>query len=171
MKRISTLTLWSALLGLLLFTASWTVVPTDGLAGLTASKSTSREPMFAGTRWQIVSYTLAQPIDYDGDGKPDSDLTQFLRPCDLDNSISFEPTGSMAFSSGKLHCNDTSLYSKKSGHWLFSEATKTFRIIEGGTQRISEWKVLEASNSVLKVAVRYPEYPQATVVFITWKRA
>lgn len=100
MKRVSLLPIASALLGLVLFATSCKketdVQPGNG----------NPDPAFVGVRWQMASFVLDPPIDLDGDGKPDSDLMAYLRPCDLDNTLVFERSGKVSGDNGKLRCDD-----------------------------------------------------------------
>lgn len=166
MKRPSLLLLRSALFGLLFFTASCkkeheTVQPDNVGDGV---------PSFVGVRWQMGSFTLDTPVDFDGDGKPDSDLMQFLRPCDLDNTLVFERGGKLSGDNGKLKCaDDEEPATQQPSTWTYDNTTRKLRIVDGDGS-ISEWNVVEASASVLKVSVPITEDGQSMKAIMTWKR-
>ncbi len=162
MKRLPSVTLGSALLSLLLITAAWTNEPSQPRR----TTNGTLVPAFVSTRWQMASFTLEQPVDYDGDGQPDTDLTRFLRPCDLDNTISFEPNGELATDPGKLRCNDTASVTPKPGTWTYDDATQKLRIV-GSNGSITQWTVVEASAKHLTLA----QDDQSMKAIITWKRA
>ncbi len=169
MKRTinSKFPLGAALLGLLFFATSWTMVPNNG-PSLHPEK---RMISFGGTRWQMVSFKLARPVDYDGDGKPDSDLIPFLQPCELDNTLAFESSGQLTTDSGKLQCNGRSQATRKAGTWLYADQTRTLRLVEGDTRRVREWEVIDSSESGFTVRVRSGAENPSMDVIITWKRA
>lgn len=169
MKRVTFRTLCVALLGLLLFTTSCkkeaeVVDPNTGSnnGGFVAS--------FVGVRWQMAGFELTPPQDLDGDGRPDSDLLRFLRPCDLDNTVVFERSGKMSGDNGKLKCDDdTDPNAGKPSTWTYDNAAKKLRIVDGDDGSVSEWDVIEASAKYLKVGVSISEDGQNLKAVMTWK--
>ncbi len=120
----------------------------------------------------MADFTLDRPVDIDGDGKLDSDLLQFMRPCDLDNTIVFERTGILTGSTGKLNCDDdTDPTTQKPDTWTYDNAANELRIMKGTVQSVSVWKVIEASARLLKVTVTITEDGQSLTAVMTWKRA
>lgn len=169
MKRVSLFTLCATLLGLVLFTASCKkgqdeVQPGGGTPG------GEFVPSFVGVRWQMAGFELDPPQDFDGDGKPDSDLMQYLRPCDLDNTIVFERTGKMSGDNGKLTCDDdTDPAASKPSTWTYDNTAKKLRIVDGEDNSVSEWDVVEASTRYMKVKVTLTEDGQKVAALMTWK--
>ena len=171
MKRFSLLVLGSVLFGLLFFTASCKKEPETVQPNTIGTNSGDGVPSFVGVRWQMVSFTLDTPVYFDGDGKPDSDLMQFLRPCDLDNTLVFERGGNLSGDNGKLKCaDDEDPATQKPSTWTYDKTTKKLRIVDGDGS-ISEWNVVEASASLLKVSVPITEDGQSMKAVMTWKRA
>ncbi|RIV20664.1 hypothetical protein DYU11_21760 [Fibrisoma montanum] len=171
MNRTSTLSLWSILLGLLLFAAACDK-PKDGVEPQTGQPGNGTSvPSFVGKKWQMTAFTLDPAIDLDGDGKLDSDLTRFLRACDLDNTVTFERGGKMTGDAGRLRCDDSTDPSPvKPSTWSYDDQSKKLRIIDGQNPTdVSEWTVVESSSSTLKVKVSITEDGQAHAAFMTWK--
>ncbi|MBO0935891.1 hypothetical protein J2I47_04960 [Fibrella sp. HMF5335] len=123
---------------------------------------------FVGVRWQMASFELDPPQDLDGDGKPDSNLLQFLRPCDLDNTVVFERNGTMSGDNGKLKCDDDPATSKP-GSWTYDNTTKKMKIVDGDDGTVSDWIVDEASARYLKVRTTITEDGRSYSAVITWK--
>lgn len=127
---------------------------------------------FVGKNLQLTSFEINPPIDLDGDGKLDPDLMVFMRPCDKDNTIVFEKGGKMSGSNGQLSCSndETDPSTAKPGTWTYNEQTKILRIVDGtDTTDVSEWKVVDASASTLKVEVSVKEDGDAYKAIMTWK--
>ncbi len=168
MNRLTTPTLWSALLGLLLLTASCDKKNNEVTPGSTSTDGLVAS--FVGVRWQMSEFTLDQPIDLNGDGKPDSDLTVFLEPCDLDNTIVFERNGTMTGDNGKLKCDtDNDPTTHKPSSWTYDNTAKILRIVNGEDNSVSQWNVIEASAKFLKVKVAITEDGQPLGATMTWK--
>lgn len=155
-----------ALLGLTLFVSSCkhdqdTVQPgTD--SGLVAS--------FVGVRWQMASFEITPAQDIDGDGRPDSDLMKLLRPCDLDNTITFERSGKVAGDNGQLKCDDDdNPATQKPDTWTYDNATRVLRIVDGEDGSVSELPVLEASARYLKIKQTITEEGRSYAAILTMK--
>ncbi len=125
---------------------------------------------FMNVRFQMSAFELTPPVDFDEDGKPDSDLMQFMRPCDLDNTITFEKTGKVAGDLGKLRCNDdVDPATVKPDTWVYDNGTKKLRITDGESKEVSEMDVLEASPKTLKVKMTITEDGHTMTALMTWK--
>lgn len=128
-------------------------------------------PTFEGVRWQLSNMVLDPAVDIDGDGRVDSDITNlFLRPCDLDNTLVFERGGNVSGDKGKLRCDDDDpTPTGKSARWTYDSAAKQLRIVDG--TEVTEWVVLEASASYLKVKQQFTEEGKTYLIVMTWKKA
>lgn len=130
-------------------------------------------PSFEGVHWQIANIILDPAIDINGDGKPDSDITELiLRPCDLDNSLMFEHGGKFKSSNGKLSCEDDDPTPAQPGTWTYNSDTKKLRIVDGEDPADTmEWSVIEASPKYLKVKTSLTEEGQTFGIVMIWKTA
>ncbi|MVM33552.1 hypothetical protein GO755_26175 [Spirosoma sp. HMF4905] len=134
--------------------------------------TTDNSLAFVGKNLMMTSFQVNPAIDLDGDGKLDSDLTVFLRACDKDNTIIFEKNGTMSGSNGQLSCSDdeSDPSTVKPSHWTYNEQTKTIHIVEDGDPTdVSDWKVVEASASGLKVELSVTEPTKSYTTIMTWK--
>ncbi|GAB3955999.1 hypothetical protein GCM10028805_44530 [Spirosoma harenae] len=127
---------------------------------------------FVGKSFVMASFQVDPAIDFDGDGKLDTDLTTFLRACDRDNTIIFASNGSLSGSNGQLSCStdqaDPSAF--KPSHWTYNESTKTIRIVkDNDATDVAEWKILESTASSLKVDVDVNDPTRDYKTIITWK--
>lgn len=162
MNRFSSLSLWSLLLGLMLFTAACNKdkdgVEPGGIDGT---------PAFVGKSWQLSAFTLDPAQDLDGDGKPDADLMKFMRPCDKDNTVTFEKNGKLSGSNGKLKCDDDEPTDGSAGRWSYNADTKILTITD--EDGANEWKIIESTGSTLKAAVEVLEEGNEFKAVMTWK--
>ncbi|UHG93870.1 hypothetical protein [Spirosoma oryzicola] len=166
MNRLSMFNRWSILCGLLLMIASFA---TDNSAVTARTHTDNHSASFVGMRWQLASFTLDQSTDMNGDSKPDTDLTQFLRPCDLDNGLVFEPTGKLTEDIGTLDCiHQKATINKPSRGWSYDGETKILRLI-GENKSVSEWTVLESLPKSLKVKVVITEEGQPLTATMIWE--
>ncbi|QHV97480.1 hypothetical protein [Spirosoma endbachense] len=143
-----------------------TVVQPDGTTTGTGSLA------FVGKNLMMTSFQISPAIDMDGDGKIDPDLMVFMRPCDKDNTVVFEKGGKLSGSNGQLSCaNDQADPSVvKPSTWSYNEQTKIIRIINGtDATDVSEWKVIEASSTTLKVEVSVKEDGDSHKAIMSWK--
>ncbi|UFH54296.1 hypothetical protein [Spirosoma sp. KNUC1025] len=130
------------------------------------------EPAFVGKAMMMTSFQVNPAIDLDADGKLDTDLTIFLRDCDKDNTITFEKNGVMSGSNGQLSCSsdEADPSAAKPSHWTYNESTKTIRIVKDNDPTdVSEWKVVDASASGLKVEVSVNEPTRSYKTIMVWK--
>ncbi|MBN8824361.1 MULTISPECIES: hypothetical protein [unclassified Spirosoma] len=136
--------------------------------------SHSKSLAFVGKNLSMTSFQVSPAIDLDGDGDVDNDLMSFLRPCDKDNTLTFESTGKVSGHTGTLTCssNESLPVVAKPSHWTYNEKTATLRIVnDKDTSAVSEWKVLEASAAGLKIEKTATEYNQKSTTTVTLKSA
>lgn len=129
-------------------------------------------PAFVGKNLVMTSFQLNPAIDMDGDGKVDSDLMVFLRDCDKDNTIVFEKNGKLSGGNGQLSCSDDDAdpSAVKPSHWTYNAQTKTIQIVkDDDPSDASEWKVVDASASGLKVEISVDEPTRSYKTIMTWK--
>lgn len=129
-------------------------------------------PAFVGKNLMMTSFSVNPAIDLDGDGKLDSDLLVFLRPCDRDNTIKFEKNGILTGGNGQLSCDadETDPSTAKASHWTYNAQTKTIRIIsDTDATDVSEWKIVNASATDLTVEIAVSEPTRSYKTVMTWK--
>ncbi|WP_266363695.1 hypothetical protein [Tellurirhabdus rosea] len=168
MKFYATRSLSAALLGLVLMTASCkkeTDITPDG-----EQPGGDKTPAFVGKNLRLDSFIMEPAVDFDGDGKVDPDLTAFMRPCDLDNTVRFEKTGKLSGSNGAQKCDDDTDPNANPGSWSYNESTKILTIKDGEDPTdISEWKVVEATSKGLKAEVEVSEDGTSFKAVMSWK--
>lgn len=134
--------------------------------------SNSKSLAFTGKNLSMTAFQVSPAIDLDGDGKVDTDLMAFLRPCDKDNTLTFEENGKLTGNTGALSCSsDESLpIVSRPSHWTYNEKTATIRIVsDKDAHLVSEWKVLEASAAGVKIEKTATEHNQTSTTTVTLK--
>ncbi|AKD57908.1 lipocalin family protein [Spirosoma radiotolerans] len=168
MNKLATFTVFAALSGLFLLTTSFGY-KTDTVSPK-ASHSTDLGTLLVGTRWQMADFKLGQDIDLDGDGHLDTNLMSFLRPCDLDNTIVFEPNGTVSVDEGNLNCDGQSASGTPNpGNWSYDKATNSLIITNAINNKTSTWKIIDAADNYLKVKVISSQEGPSSAAIVTWK--
>ncbi|MVM28548.1 hypothetical protein GO755_00790 [Spirosoma sp. HMF4905] len=166
MNRLSTFTICAALSGLFVLTAAGPKA-SNGIASTTTTKDGFTSSV-VGVQWQMADFTLDKAIDFDGDGKLETELTQFLNPCDLDNTVTFESNGTMSVETGELQCDGKQGFtSPKLSNWSYDEGTNMLSLVNGSTKSVSQWRILESSAKHLKIKMPLDKDGQSATV--TWK--
>lgn len=163
MKRIPFSPISAVLLGLLLTTAACKkdeVTPTP---------TNADTPAFVGPRWQMTAFILDPSIDFDGDGKVDSDLLPFMDACDRDNSLVFDKGGKIKTSEGQLLCNKPSSTTKDDS-WTYDAGTKSISIVDGEDPgSVSTWEVVDVSAKTLTIKTTVVEQGHTFKATLNWK--
>ncbi len=138
------------------------------LAPITES---TQAPAFVGPQWQMSAFLLDPSVDFDGDGKVDSDILPFMPACARDNAIKFNQDGKISAHEGYLRCEDDEPNTnEKPDIWRYNKDTKTITITDGDdTSDISTWEVVEASSSKLTIKTTVVEDGVTFKASIHWK--
>jgi hypothetical protein len=143
-----------ACLGLLVFTASCKKDP-DAITPDQGSGGGGSSLAVAGKNLRMVALATDPAMDFDGDGKVDNNLLAFMPECALDNTINFQTNGKISGSEGGKVCpndgGDPDPTDIKEGTWTYEPKTQILRITTGGDA--TDWKVLSATGSTLKVSL------------------
>ncbi|GAB3543985.1 hypothetical protein [Spirosoma fluminis] len=115
-------------------------------------------PAFVGKSWTMTAYTLDTPIDFDGDGTLDKDLTSFLDECHTDDSVVFEANGKVMGNNGQQRCEADEQAVEQTNTWSFDAATQvlTLKDVDKPTS-VSRWHVLVNDGTTLKASVEVNE--------------
>ncbi|GAB3511402.1 hypothetical protein GCM10027341_50830 [Spirosoma knui] len=123
-----------------------------------ASPSPASAPAFVGKSWTMTAYTLDTPIDFDGDGTLDNDLTTFLDECHTDDSVVFEANGKVMGNNGQQRCEADEQAVEQTNTWSFDVSTQVLTLKDvGNPARVSQWHVLINDGKTLKASVEVNE--------------
>lgn len=135
-----------------------------------ASPTPDNSPAFVGKKWKMVSFTLDNPIDFDGDGKLDSDLTTFLDDCHKDDLVVFEADGKVMGDNGQQRCDDDEQTVEQTNTWSFDSASQTLSLKDvKNPGNLSQWRVLVNDGKTLKASVEVKEDGVAMKATLTLK--
>ncbi len=140
-----------ACLGLLLLTASCKKGP-DPIEPDPGSGTPALA--VAGKNLRMVALTTDPAMDFDGDGKVDSNLLAFMPECALDNTIKFENGGKISGSEGAKVCpadGEESPTDIHEGTWSYDAKTAILRLTTGG--EAVDWKVISVTGTTLKASL------------------
>jgi hypothetical protein len=108
----------------------------------------------AGKNLRMTALTMDPAMDFNGDGKVDTDLLEYMPQCALDNTIKFEANGKITGSEGGDVCpadGDESPTDIKEGTWSYDDKTKILRLNTAGD--VVDWKVLTLTSTTLKASL------------------
>lgn len=166
MNRFVSRSINALLLGVSLLTVSCK----KDVSVITPSTGSTQAPAFVGPQWQMSAFLLDPSVDFDGDGKVDSDILPFMPACDRDNAIIFNPDGKITGVEGKLRCDDEPATNEKPDTWSYNNASKTITITDGDDPKeVSTWEITEASSSKLSIKTTVVEDGVTFKASIHWK--
>ncbi|WP_345269582.1 hypothetical protein [Nibrella viscosa] len=120
------------------------------LFGMPAFRTTTVAPSFVSKAWKIQSIKLDNPVDFNGDGRPDTELASFLDACTRDDALIFEANSNLITDKGTLHCREDEPAKELTGHWIYDLDTHVISVVD--LKRIDDtvqWKVLESTSDTL----------------------
>lgn len=118
----------------------------------TPGGGTDKTPAFVGKTFTVQSIKIDPPMDMDGDGKPDDELTKFLDACDLDDAVIFQPDGKLIEDHGTNRCDPAEARTEHTSNWAYADGKTTMTDVADPSDK-SVWNVLESTNSTLKVTL------------------
>ncbi|MDB5242009.1 MAG: hypothetical protein JWP57_2634 [Spirosoma sp.] len=137
---------------------------------LTPTTGSTQNLAFVGPQWQMSAFLLDPSVDFDGDGKADSDILPFMPACDRDNAIIFNADGKISGLEGQLRCDNEPAKNQKPDTWRYNDATKTITITDGEDPTdVSTWEVVEVSSKKLTIKTTVVEDGVTFNASIHWK--
>lgn len=109
-----------------------------------------KTPAFVGKTFTVQSIKIDPAIDLNGDGKPGSELTEFLDACDLDDAVTFQPDGKLVEDHGTNRCDPNEARTEHTSNWSHNGGKITMTNPADPTDT-NTWNILESTNSTLKV--------------------
>jgi hypothetical protein len=79
---------------------------------------------FGSKRWYVYANTIHPALDFNMDGKKDTDLIQLMEPCERDDSAFYAPDGTVTTFRGRLRCDEEEEDEEETGTWRYDPKTK-----------------------------------------------
>ena len=108
---------------------------------------------FIDKKWQMQKFTVSPSVDWDLDGKQDTDIFALLEPCDQDDLLLLRSDGVVIRFAEKKRCDEEEADQKEDGTWTL--AGNNAKIIFHSNGKKDEAKVLESSSKKLVLEHRF----------------
>ena len=116
------------------------------------SAATAQSLPFTDKYWKLEALTVSPAIDWDLDGKPDSNILPLLDECERDDRMLLRKDGRMMGDQGEDACDEEEERVYERGKWHYSAAEKTLSLDEYGKKQVCQ--VVESSAN--KLVLQYP---------------
>jgi hypothetical protein len=104
---------------------------------------------FTNKSWKLYSLSVAPAIDWDLDGKKETDILAKMEDCEKDNLLLLRNDNTILRNAGKLKCDEDDEQEKKTGSWSYDKASKKLTLKEDNDAQ--ELTVAESSGKRLVV--------------------
>ncbi|NML23433.1 lipocalin family protein [Pseudoflavitalea sp. G-6-1-2] len=149
-----------------------TILPAAALAAalaITAFALPAKQeqtPSFADKYWLMESGSIVPATDLNADGKPDSDLRNFLEDCEKDDTEMFRSNGKFVKNLGKQKCVEGEDAEYEDGSWTYNSATKQLTIKQNEVPQPIVISIKELTATKLVGTFEFTS-PQGQKVMIT----
>lgn len=107
----------------------------------------TQKSIFGNKRWAVASSTIQPALDVDMDGRPDTDLTILLPPCEKDDTEQYTEEGTIVTYRGRVKCEEDEEQEEETGTWSYDDASKTLVLDRYDSRKPVTAKVISASAS------------------------
>ncbi|GAA4448966.1 hypothetical protein GCM10023189_07660 [Nibrella saemangeumensis] len=109
-------------------------------------------PSFVSKAWTVQSVKLDTPVDFNGDGQPDSELLSFMSACEKDDALIFEANSNLITDKGSLRCRPDEPHKELTAHWIYDPETQVISLVDlKNDSEMEQWQVLESTAGTLKI--------------------
>ncbi|MBK0403702.1 lipocalin family protein [Adhaeribacter sp. BT258] len=130
----------------------------------------NRTQLLTSGAWQISSSTVNPARDFNGDGTPETDLTQFIKPCNLDDITIYKTDKTYSEEEGATKCNPASPQVYGTGTWSLGNNDTELTTTATGASSSITYKIEEISANSLRLSQEVTDSSGATYTFTsTWK--
>ncbi|WP_162796029.1 hypothetical protein [Pedobacter nanyangensis] len=108
---------------------------------------------FADKPWRLKTFTAAPAIDWDMDGKVETDIFSKIEDCEKDDLLILRKGGTVIRDTGNKLCEDQDAGKQEAGTWAYDAAAKRLTLTENG--RSQAYTVAEASAGKLVLVYKW----------------
>lgn len=106
---------------------------------------------FVNKKWEMKALTVVPAIDWDLDGKKDTDIFALMEGCEKDDVLILKDDKIVVRNAGKMRCDDEEAQENQTGIWSYDGASKKLVLKED--QVAQELTIVE--NSANKLVITY----------------
>ncbi|WP_316813788.1 lipocalin family protein [Pedobacter heparinus] len=108
---------------------------------------------FTNKSWKLYSLSVAPAIDWDLDGKKETDILATMEGCEKDDLLLLRNDSTIVRNAGKLKCDEDDEQEKHTGSWTYDKASKKLTLNEDNDAQVLT--VVESSGSRLVVTYNW----------------
>ncbi|MBT2560104.1 hypothetical protein J7E50_02565 [Pedobacter sp. ISL-68] len=113
--------------------------------------SGTQSASFVNKKWEMKALSVAPAIDWDLDGKKDTDIFALMEGCEKDDVLILKDDKIVVRNAGKMRCDEEEAQEHQTGIWSYDGASKKLVLKED--QVAQELTIVE--NSANKLVVTY----------------
>lgn len=108
---------------------------------------------FLNKPWQLKELSVNPSIDWDLDGKNDTDIFKFIDECEMDDSFLLRNDNVVVRNFGKIKCDDEEAEQTETGTWTNDKTSNKIVLKEEGKDQ--ELTVVESSKNQLVLTYKW----------------
>ena len=113
----------------------------------------SQSGSFVNKKWEMKSLSVAPAIDWDLDGKKDTDIFALMEGCEKDDILLLKDDKIIVRNAGKVMCDEDEAQENRTGIWSYDGANKKLVLKED--QVAQELTIVESSANKLVVTYKW----------------
>lgn len=102
---------------------------------------------FTNKSWKLHSLTVSPAIDWDLDGKKETDILAIMEACERDDLILMRNDNTIVRNAGKLKCDEDDEQEKQTGSWSYNKVSKKLVLKEESDAQVLS--VVESTGNKL----------------------
>jgi len=115
--------------------------------------ATLQQANFTNKPWRLKTFSVSPAIDWDLDGKVETDILSKLEDCERDDLLIFRKDGIVFKDTGKKLCEDEDAGKREDGTWTYDAAGK--RLILKQYDKSQVCKIVESSANRLVLTYQW----------------
>lgn len=150
--------------------SGWTIIGAAvGELGQPLNKTeTLQQTNFTDRPWKVKTLSALPAIDWDLDGKVETDILSKLEDCQRDDLLILARNGAVLRDAGKRLCEDEDPGKRETGSWTYDAATKRLTVKEDDRPQV--YRVVENTTGKLVLVYQWKtpkgKFHEITAVYV-----
>ncbi|MFC5271066.1 DUF5004 domain-containing protein [Adhaeribacter terreus] len=125
----------------------------------------NRTQLLTSGSWKITSSTVNPALDFNGDGTIETDLTQFIKACTLDDITIYRSDKTYSEEEGATKCDPADPQVFRSGTWALGNNDTELTTTASNTSSATTYKITEISSNTLVLSQSVADSTGTTYTF------
>lgn len=114
---------------------------------------TKKFTSFTNKSWRLQALYVAPAVDWDLDGKKETDILAVLEDCEKDDLLILRSDKVVVRNAGKIKCDEEDDQEKQTGVWSFNQGSKKLVLKEAG--QAQELTIVEVNDNRLVLSYNW----------------